>query len=112
MGKGVKLGDKNRIVCWYKLKDAKDPTTYRVLYGDLSVKDVAPKDLPLPSRAVMPVFGPAIDSCVLLMLCVKTDGPSASATSTAALIAADSRRDLTDTRIARELPVPPMLVVQ
>jgi hypothetical protein len=48
LGKGVKLGDKNRIVCWYKLKGAKDPTTYRVLYGDLNVKDVAPKDLPLP----------------------------------------------------------------
>ena len=48
LGKGVKLGDKNRIVCWYKLKDTEDPTTYRVLYGDLSVKDVAPKDLPLP----------------------------------------------------------------
>jgi hypothetical protein len=48
LGKGVKLGDKDRIVCWYKLKDAKDPRTYRVVYGDLSVKDVAPKDLPLP----------------------------------------------------------------
>jgi outer membrane lipoprotein-sorting protein len=48
LGKGVKLGDKNRIVCWYKLKGAKDPTTYRVLNGDLSVKDVVPKDLPLP----------------------------------------------------------------
>ena len=48
LGKGVKLGDKDRIVCWYKLKDAKDPNTYRVVYGDLSVKDVAAKDLPLP----------------------------------------------------------------
>jgi outer membrane lipoprotein-sorting protein len=48
IGKGVKLGDKNRIVCWYKLKDAKDPNLYRVLYGDLSVKDVVAKDLPLP----------------------------------------------------------------
>jgi hypothetical protein len=48
LGKGVKLGDKDRIVCWYKLKDAKDPTTYRVVYGDLSVKDVASEDLPLP----------------------------------------------------------------
>ena len=47
-GKGVKLGDKDAIVCWYKLKDAKDPNTYRVVYGDLSVKDVAAKDLPLP----------------------------------------------------------------
>jgi hypothetical protein len=45
LGKGVKLGEKDRIVCWYKLKGAK---TYRVVYGDLSVKDVAPQDLPLP----------------------------------------------------------------
>lgn len=48
VGKGVKLGDKAAIVCWYKLKDAKDPNTYRVVYGDLSVKDVATEDLPLP----------------------------------------------------------------
>jgi hypothetical protein len=48
LGKGVKLGDKDRIVCWYKLKDAKAPSTYRVVYGDLCVKDVAAKDLPLP----------------------------------------------------------------
>ncbi len=48
VGKGVKLGDEGAIVCWYKLKDAKDANTYRVVYGDLSVKDVAAKDLPLP----------------------------------------------------------------
>jgi len=48
LGKGVKLGDKDRIVCWYKLKNAKDPRTYRVVYGDLSVKDVVPEALPLP----------------------------------------------------------------
>jgi hypothetical protein len=48
LGKGVRLGDKDRIVCWYKLKDAKDPNVYRVVYGDLSVKDVAAEDLPLP----------------------------------------------------------------
>jgi len=48
LGKGVTLGDKDRIVCWYKLKDAKDPNAYRVLYGDLTVKDVVAKDLPLP----------------------------------------------------------------
>jgi hypothetical protein len=47
-GKGVKLGDKDRIVCWYKLNKPNDPNTYRVVYGDLSVKDVAAKDLPLP----------------------------------------------------------------
>ncbi len=48
LGKGVKLGDKDRIVCWYKLKDAKDQKTYRAVYGDLSVKDVLPEELPLP----------------------------------------------------------------
>jgi len=45
IGKGVKLGDKGRIVCWYRLKDSQ---TYRAVYGDLSVKDVAAEDLPLP----------------------------------------------------------------
>jgi len=45
LGKGVRLSDAESIVCWYKLKGA---TTYRVVYGDLSVKDVAPEDLPLP----------------------------------------------------------------
>ncbi len=48
LGKGVRLGDKDAVICWYKLKDAKDQKTYRVVYGDLSVKDVAPEDLPLP----------------------------------------------------------------
>jgi hypothetical protein len=48
LGKGVKLGEKDRIVCWYKLKGAKDPKAYRVVYGDLSVKDVEPENLPLP----------------------------------------------------------------
>jgi hypothetical protein len=48
LGKGVKLGDKDAVVCWYRLKDAKDPKTYRVVYGDLSVKDVREEDLPLP----------------------------------------------------------------
>jgi hypothetical protein len=45
LGKGVKLGDKERIVCWYKLKGS---NTYRAVYGDLSVRDVALEDLPLP----------------------------------------------------------------
>ena len=45
LGKGVKLGDKDRIVCWYRPKGSR---TYRVVYGDLSVKDVEPEDLPLP----------------------------------------------------------------
>ena len=45
LGKGVKLGDAERIVCFYKLKGA---TTYRAIYGDLTIKDVNLKDLPLP----------------------------------------------------------------
>jgi hypothetical protein len=48
LGKGIKLGDKNQIVCWYKLKGA---ASYRVVYGDLSVKDLAPAALPLPVEA-------------------------------------------------------------
>jgi hypothetical protein len=44
LGKGVKLGDKDRIVCWYKLKGA---NSYRVIYGDLTVKDLPPEALPL-----------------------------------------------------------------
>jgi hypothetical protein len=45
LGKEVKLGSGDRIVCWYKLKST---GTYRAVYGDLTVKDVEPKDLPLP----------------------------------------------------------------
>jgi hypothetical protein len=45
LGKGVKLGDRDRIICWYRPRDSR---AYRVVYGDLSVKDVAPEDLPLP----------------------------------------------------------------
>jgi hypothetical protein len=45
LGKGVKLGETRRIVCWYKLKGS---TTYRVVYGDLRVADVTADDLPLP----------------------------------------------------------------
>ena len=47
-GKDAQLGDKDRIIYWYKLKHAKDPNIYRVIYGDLSVKDVKAEDLPLP----------------------------------------------------------------
>ncbi len=45
LGKGVRLGDKDRIICWYRPRGSR---TYRVVYGDLSVKDVGPEDLPLP----------------------------------------------------------------
>ena len=42
-GRGVKLGDAEKAIFWYRPKDSQ---TYRVIYGDLSVKDVAPEDLP------------------------------------------------------------------
>jgi outer membrane lipoprotein-sorting protein len=42
-GKGVKFGDASKAVFWYKFKDAK---TWRVIYGDMSVKDVAEENLP------------------------------------------------------------------
>ena len=46
-GKGVKLGDAETAVFWYKPKDSE---TYKVIYGDLSVKDVAEEDLPVQRR--------------------------------------------------------------
>ncbi|MBP7049846.1 MAG: hypothetical protein KBE65_02420 [Phycisphaerae bacterium] len=43
MGEDVKLGDTARAVCWWKPAGS---STYRVVYGDLSIRDVAPEDLP------------------------------------------------------------------
>jgi hypothetical protein len=42
-GSGVKLGDAKTPIFWYRPKDSQ---TYRVIYGDLSAKDVAPENLP------------------------------------------------------------------
>ncbi len=42
-GNGVKLGDAETAVFWYRPKGSQ---TFRIIYGDLSVKDVAPNDLP------------------------------------------------------------------
>jgi hypothetical protein len=42
-GSGVKLGDASKAIFWYQPKGSQ---TYRVIYGDLSAKDVAPEDLP------------------------------------------------------------------
>jgi outer membrane lipoprotein-sorting protein len=43
VGKDVKFGDADSPVCWYRPTGS---ATYRVIYGDLSVKDVAPENLP------------------------------------------------------------------
>jgi outer membrane lipoprotein-sorting protein len=42
-GGGVKLGDAESPICWYRPYGSQ---TYRVIYGDLSVKDMAREDLP------------------------------------------------------------------
>lgn len=42
-GKGVKLGDAEKAIFWYQPEGVEK---YRVIYGDLSVKDVALEDLP------------------------------------------------------------------
>jgi hypothetical protein len=42
-GKGVKFGDADTAIFWYRSEGSE---TYRVVYGDLSVKDVAPENLP------------------------------------------------------------------
>jgi len=42
-GKGVKLGDADKAIFWYLPEGSE---TYRVIYGDLSVKDVMPENLP------------------------------------------------------------------
>ena len=42
-GAGVKLGDADTPIFWYQPQGSE---TYRVIYGDLSVKDVAAEDLP------------------------------------------------------------------
>jgi len=42
-GKDVKFGDADTAIFWYRPEGSE---TYRVVYGDLSVKDVAPENLP------------------------------------------------------------------
>ena len=42
-GAGVKLGDAETAILWYRPEGSE---TYRIIYGDLSVKDVAPESLP------------------------------------------------------------------
>ena len=43
VGKNVKIGDSESPVCWYRPEGSE---SYRVIYGDLSVKDVAAENLP------------------------------------------------------------------
>jgi len=43
VGKDVKFGEAEKPIFWYKPEGSQ---TYRVIYGDLSIKDVAPENLP------------------------------------------------------------------
>ncbi|MBN2317026.1 MAG: hypothetical protein JXM79_24075 [Sedimentisphaerales bacterium] len=43
VGENVKYGDARTPICWYQPIGSQK---YRVIYGDLSVKDVTPEDLP------------------------------------------------------------------
>ncbi len=45
-GKGVKIGDADTAIFWYRLQNAEN---YRVMYGDLNIKDVSPENLPQKS---------------------------------------------------------------
>jgi len=42
-GRGIELGDADTAIFWYRPKDSE---TYRVIYGDLHVENVAPENLP------------------------------------------------------------------
>jgi hypothetical protein len=42
-GRGVALGDADTAICWYRPQGSE---TYRAIYGDLSVKDMAAENLP------------------------------------------------------------------
>jgi hypothetical protein len=46
-GNGVKLGDKDTAIFWYRPKGS---SVYRVIYGDLTVKEVSSDDLPKPQE--------------------------------------------------------------
>jgi hypothetical protein len=48
VGKGVKLGDSDSPVLWWRPKGS---DAYRVVYGDLSVKEIAPQELPSLEQA-------------------------------------------------------------
>ena len=43
VGEDIELSDANKPVCWWKPPGSK---IYRVVYGDLSIRDVEPNDLP------------------------------------------------------------------
>lgn len=62
VGEDVKLGDASKAVCWWKPPGS---STYRVVYGDLSVRGVAPDDLPpIPWLAEQKCAVPSRPGCL------------------------------------------------
>ena len=47
MGAGHKLGDKTAMICWWKLPQS---PTYRVVYGDLKIRNIPTEQFPLSSE--------------------------------------------------------------
>ncbi|MHC4229504.1 MAG: hypothetical protein ACYSW0_18900, partial [Planctomycetota bacterium] len=43
VGDGVHLGEAEKVILWYRPEGT---SSYRVVYGDLRLEDVAPEDLP------------------------------------------------------------------
>jgi len=61
-GKGVKFGDANTPVFWYRPKGSE---AYRVIYGDLSIREVSADQLPESSEA-KPISGNTSDGQALI----------------------------------------------
>lgn len=45
LGKGVRVGSTDQIVCWYRLKGS---GKYQAVFGNLIAKEVQPSELPIP----------------------------------------------------------------
>ncbi len=58
LGKGITLGDADKAVFWCKPKESE---TYKVIYGDLRIEDVAEEDLPTTQPAAEPEEATTMD---------------------------------------------------
>jgi outer membrane lipoprotein-sorting protein len=50
-GKGARLGEKDKIIFWYRPKDS---ATYRGVFGDLRIEDLTPDRIPATQPATKP----------------------------------------------------------
>lgn len=47
VGSGIRLGEKDRMVGWYQLRTSQ---TWRAIYGDLTVRDIAESEIPFTTE--------------------------------------------------------------